>query len=201
MWHAVEEFNPIGRLLAGLGFVLLFAATIIGLFFALHIPWFVSGGFPDPAMGQEMEKFFGYAEWPNLVETLGFILCILISLVGLTLVVTGRRKAGIFHIIRAIIGVATLVTALMIFSEMIPSHFFKAPTTYTLRSHQQEQRDEFRQMLSNQETGRAVGYLVDHVDMDMAIIGGSLLLVSVVTMAWPHKRQKKQIHATQSPTV
>ena len=203
VWHAVEEFNPIGRLLAGLGFVLLFAATIIGLFFALHIPWFVSGGFPDPAMGQEIEAFFGYAEWPNLVETLGFILFILISLVGLTLVVTGRRKAGAFHIIRAIIGVATLVTALMIFSEMIPSHFFRAPATSNPHSPQyrQEQRDEFRQMLSDQETGRAVGYLVDHVDMDMAILGGSLLLVSVVTMAWPHRRQKKQIYATQSPTV
>ncbi len=202
VWQAVDAFNPIGRLLAGLGFVLLFVATIAGLFFALHIPWFVSGGFPDPDLGQKIDAFFGYAEWPNLVETLGALVCFLVILSGLALVITGRRRAGAFHIIRAIIGVAALVTALMIFSETIPSHYFKTPTTTRpLAGYRQAQRDEFRQMISDQEIGRALGYLVDHVDEDMAILGVSLMIVSVVTMAWPARRQTKQIHATQSYTV
>ncbi len=201
VWQAVEEFNPIGRLLSGLGFVLLFAATIGGLFFAFHIPWFVSAGFPDPEIGKELQDFFGYAEWPNLVESLGITLCVLVCLTSLALIITGRRKAGAFHIIRAIVGVTALVVGLFVFSEMIPTYYFKAPSTYSLPSYQQERRDEFRQILDNKETGRAVGYLVDHVDIDMAILGASLTVVSVITMAWPQKRQKKQIHSIETQTV
>jgi TM2 domain-containing membrane protein YozV len=201
VWQAVDKFNPVGRLLAGLGFVLLFVATIAGLFFALHVPWFISGGFPDPGLGQEIEAFFGFPEWPNLVETLGFLVCFLTCLSGLALVIIGRRRAGAFHIIRAVIGVAALVTALMIFSEMIPSHYFEAPTTRPLTGYRQEQRDEFRQMLTDQQTGRALGYLVDHVDDALAILGTGLMIVSVVTMAWPAKRQRKQLYPAPSLTV
>ena len=198
VWQAVDEFNPIGRLLAGLGFLLLFAAILGGLVFALHVPWFVSGGFPDPAIGQKIEDFFGYAEWPRLVETLGSLLCVLVSLAGLALIVIGRRRDGTLHMIRAIAGVAIIVIALLFFAELIPSHFFKAPE-YSLDSRRQVQRDEFQQMLTNQETGRAVGYLVDHAYDNMAVLGTSMLIVSVVTMAWPPKRKKKLVHATQSP--
>ncbi|MCP4455112.1 MAG: protein kinase [Planctomycetes bacterium] len=201
VWQAVEEFNPIGRLLSGLGFVLLFAATVGGLFFALHVPWFVSAGFPNPEVGEAMQDFFKYAEWPNLVESLGITACVLVCLTSLALIITGRRKAGPFHIIRAIIGVTALVIGLLVFSEMIPTYYFKTSDRYTLPSYQQERRDEFRQILDNKETGRAVGYLVDHVDMDMAILGASLTVVSVITMAWPARRQAKQLHAAQTYTV
>jgi len=200
IWQAVEEFNPIGRLLAGLGFVLLLAATLVGLFVALHVPWFVSSGFPDPEIGKQIQDFFGYADWPNLVETIGIVVCALISVASLGLIITGRRKAGAFHIIRAIMGVTALVIALATMSDMIPSHFFKDPG-YTMPAYRQEQRDDFKKMIEDQEVGHAVGYLVDHVDEDMVILGGSLLIVSVITLSWPAKRKKKQIHSVQSQTV
>ncbi|MCF7972202.1 MAG: protein kinase [Phycisphaerae bacterium] len=197
VWQAVEAWNPVGRLLAGLGFVLLFVATIIGLFVALHIPWFVSGGFPNPEIATELQNFFGFAEWPNMVETIGCVVCALIGVLSLALIIIGRRKDGAFHIIRAIIGVSAVVIALMLFAEMIPTYYFK-DTLYTLPDHMAAQRDEFRKMLSDQQVGRAVGFLLEHIYRDMAILGGSLMAVSVATLAWPAKRGKRQIYSIQT---
>jgi hypothetical protein len=200
VWQVVEAWNPIGRLLAGLGFIFLFVTAIVGLFVALHIPWFVSGGFPNQEIATELQSFFGFAEWPNMVEKIGCVVCALIGVLSLALIIIGRRKDGAFHIIRAIIGVVAVIIALMLFSEMIPTYYFK-DTYSTLPAHMATQRDEFRQMLANQEVGRAMGFLMDHMYPDMAILGGSLMIISVITMAWPAKREKTRIPMLHTQAV
>ena len=216
VWRAVSQFDPIGKLLATLGFMLIFVAAMIGMLSAFHLPWFVKAGFPDVQVGQDLTEFFGYEDWPNMIERIAFLLSALTGLLALTLVILARRKSGPLHIVRAVVGFAALMGAIGCYSDLIPQRYFvnvetsdwPSSASYRIGNDQIHlnqypptgvpETQSIQQMLHNGEVGKALGFLVEHARGEAFFFGTVLLVVSLVTLSWPPSRIR-QLKPTVQP--
>jgi hypothetical protein len=173
---AVDQLNPLGHLLAAFGIILLVGMLMVGMVGVFRIPWLVSAGFPDPSVGQEMTKVLGDS-WPMLVDRLIRFVCILLGLASATFFALGRRRAGATHIIRAVIGILLVLSALSILGDMIPQHNCTDGRLVT--------------MWQNGHIGPAIGELFAHTRDDVFIPATCLFLTSIVILAWPSRRRSK----------
>jgi hypothetical protein len=163
-------------LFSGIGFILTFAAIVAGLAVGLHIPWFVAAGWPDADLATELEQFFGYSGWPELVMRLGTILVVVLLLLAAIFTIIGRRHLGARHMIRAVLGLMALFCVLLLFSDAMSGYYFQ----------------DVVNMLEAQEIGPAFEKLLRSTQSEEALFAGALFLVSVVVLAWP-ARQRQMI--------
>ena len=175
-----EPFHPFAFLFSGIGFILIFAAIIAGLAVGLHIPYFVAAGWPDPEIASELEQFFGYPEWPDLVMRMGTALVTILLLFAAVFMIIGRRHLGARHLLRAVLGLAGFLWAVMMFIDQVSGYRF----------------NEVVDMLNSQQIGSAVERLLEICSHEGVIFAGIVFLVSVVVLAWPASR--RQTILTQS---
>jgi len=173
---AVDQLNPLGHLFAAFGTILLVAMLVVGMVGVFRIPWLVSAGFPDPGVGQEMTKVLG-ASWPMLLDRLLRFVCIFLGLASATFFSIGRRRAGATHIIRSVIGILLMLSALSLLGDMIPQHYYTD--------------GRIVDMWQNGQIGPAIEELIAHTRDDVFIPATCLILTSIVILAWPHRRAKR----------
>jgi hypothetical protein len=171
-----EPFHPFAFLFSGIGFILTFAAIVAGLAVGLHIPWFVAAGWPDADLATELEQFFGYSGWPELVMRLGTILVVVLLLLAAIFTIIGRRHLGARHMMRAVLGLMALFCVLLLFSDAMSGYYF----------------EDVVSMLEAQQIGPAFEKLLRSPQSEEALFAGVLFLVSVVVLAWP-ARQRQMI--------
>jgi F0F1-type ATP synthase assembly protein I len=171
-----EPFHPLAFLFSGIGFILTFAAMIVGLAVGLHLPYFVAAGWPDPHAASELEQFFGYPGWPELVMRFGMIVTVILLLLAAVFVIVGRRHLGASHLIRAVLGLAGFVFAVMMLSDAL-----------SLSGHYSE---EVVRMLNSKQIGPALDKLLRLSNTEAAIFAGIIFLASVVILAWPARRKQ-----------
>ncbi|UCE46970.1 MAG: protein kinase, partial [Phycisphaerales bacterium] len=109
-----ERFHPLAFLFSGLGFVLTFVALAVGLFSALHIPYFMGVG--DPHMAADLEDALG-SNWPQLLMDMARIVFIVLMLPAVVCVSIGRRHLGARHLIRGILGLGGLLAAVLMLGD------------------------------------------------------------------------------------
>jgi hypothetical protein len=171
-----ERFHPLAFLFSGIGFILTCVAILVGLAVALHLPYFVAAGFPEPEISIEMEKFFGYPEWPELVMRFGMIAMVILLLIASVFVIIGRRHLGASHLLRAVLGLAGFVFAVTMFSDAL--------------SRSSRYSEEVVRMLNSHQIGPALDKLLRFSNTEAAITAGVIFLASVVILAWPARRKK-----------
>ena len=172
---AVDQLNPLGHLFAALGTILLVAMLIVGMVGVFRIPWLVSAGFPDPSVGQEMTKVLG-ASWPMLLDRLIRFVCIFLGVASATFFAIGRRRAGATHMIRSVVGILFMLSALSFLGDMIPQHYYTDGRIVN--------------MWQNGQIGPAIEELIAHTRDDVFIPASCLFLTSIVILAWPRRRTK-----------
>ncbi|TKJ36485.1 MAG: hypothetical protein CEE38_11775 [Planctomycetes bacterium B3_Pla] len=168
-----EPWHPLAFLFSGIGFILTFAAVVVGVAVGLHLPHFVAAGFPDPGLAQELEQFFGYSSWPELVMRMGTIIVFILLLLAAISTIIGRRHLGALHVIRTVLGLAGFVSAFLVFSDAMSGYHFQ----------------EVVDLLNAQQIGPAFERLLGSTDGE-AIFAGVLFLLSVVILAWPARRRQ-----------
>jgi TM2 domain-containing membrane protein YozV len=175
-----ESFHPLAFLFSGIGFILTCVAILVGLAVGLHLPYFVAAGFPEPEISMELEKFFGYSSWPELVMRFGMIAMVILLLLAAVFVIIGRRHLGASHLIRAVLGLAGFVCAVMMFSDAL-----------SLSGHYSE---EVVRMLNSRQIGPALDKLLRLSNTEAAIFAGIIFLASVVILAWPARRKQTALN-------
>ena len=175
-----EPFHPFAFLFSGIGFILTFAAMIVGLAVGLHLPYFVAAGWPDPHAASELEQFFGYPGWPELVMRFGMIITVIMLLLASVFVIVGRRHLGASHLIRAVLGLAGFVFAVMMLSDAL--------------SLSSRYSGEVVKMLNSRQIGPALDKLLRLSNTEAAIYAGIIFLTSVVILAWPARRKQMTLN-------
>jgi len=169
-----EPWQPFSGLLAALGHVFALAAVLVGLALGLQLPWVLAGGWPDPELTQELNQFFGYSEWPRLIQQGGVIVIIVLLFVAALLIMMGRRKSGAVHLIRAVLGLGGFFWAIQLFRSEAMSR------TYA---------EGIVDLLNQNQVGLALEKLFGAFSQEEAIFAGVITLVSVLVLAWPPRRR------------
>jgi hypothetical protein len=185
MPSAYSGFNPVGFLFSMLGSLLLLAAIVISLAVAMHVTAMISAGLPDPKLAEELTKAFGYSGWPHLLDQIGTGAAVLLMFLAAVFLVIGRGPSGPWHIIRALVGIAALALAMLIFSEAMPTYY------------PQEVVDLFR----TAQFGPAIEKLLEIVGTEEVVVAGVFLLMSMVVLSWPPKRKEPVLAPLQPKGV
>ena len=101
---AVWLTTPTSIMLSFVGGVLLLVALVLGLALAFDLPGAVAAGLPDPSLNSELVNLTGYSDWPRLTFKLGLILVPGTALLAAVFLVAARRRAGIMHMLRVVLG-------------------------------------------------------------------------------------------------
>jgi len=166
-----EPFHPLAFLCSGVGFILVFAAIIIGLAVALHVPYLVAASVPE--LAEEMEDAFGgYTEWPDLFMRLGMIVTAALLVLAAVFIVTGRRHLGARHLVRGVLGLGGLLATVMWLSDGIAWEF--------------RGFNDF----GSEQLGTILERMLEGCQSEEVVIAGIFFLVSVVVLAWPARRKQ-----------
>jgi len=169
-----EPFHPLAFLFSGIGFILTFAAIIAGLAVGLHIPHFVAAGWPNAQLSAQIEQFFGYSDWPELVMRMGTIIVVILLLLAGVCIIIGRRHLGVRHMLRAILGLMAFFCVLLVFSDAMSGSYFQ----------------DVVNMLNSEQIGPAFDKLLSSTHNEQAAFAGVLFLLSVVVLAWPARSRQ-----------
>ncbi len=168
-----EPWHPFSGLICALGHILVLVAVVVGLALALHLPAVVAAGWPDPAIAQQLDEFFHYAEWPRTVEQGGGLLVVGLLFLAALLIMVGRRKSGPAHVIRALLGLGGFFWAIQLFrSEAMSASEAKS----------------IAELIQQHEVGRALERLFSALSQEEAIFAGVIALASILVLAWPPRR-------------
>ena len=109
----LRRWNFLGSFFALVAFVLLLLAAFLTLMTAVNVPEALSAGLPDPSVQHtfNVEIFAGYTEWPELLRRVGMLLSAMTTVLALTAAAMARRRAGILHVLRGMLGILTLVAS------------------------------------------------------------------------------------------
>ena len=169
-----EPFHPLAFLFSGIGFILTFAAIVAGLAVGLHIPHFVAAGWPNAQLSTQIEQFFGYPDWLELVMRMGTIVVVILLLFAGVCIIIGRRHLGVRHMLRAILGLMAFFCVLLVFSDAMSGSYFQ----------------DVVNMLNSQQIGPAFDKLLRSTHNEQAAFAGVLFLLSVVVLAWPARSRQ-----------
>jgi len=169
-----ESFHPLAFLFSGVGFILTFAAILAGLVVGLQIPYYVAAGLPNIQLSAQIEQFFGYSDWPELVMQMGTIVVVILLLLAGICIIIGRRHLGVRHMLRAILGLMAFFCVLLVFSDAMSGSYFQ----------------DVVNMLNSQQIGPAFDMLLRSTHNEQAAFAGILFLLSVVVLAWPARSRQ-----------
>jgi hypothetical protein len=169
-----EPFHPLGFLFSGIGFILTFAAIVAGLAVGLQLPHFVAAGWPNTQLSAQIEQFFGYSEWPELVMRLGTIMVVILLLLAGIFTIIGRRHLGARHMFRAVLGLMAFFCVLLVFSDAMSGSYFQ----------------DVVNLINSQQIGPAFDILLRSTHNEQAAFAGVLFLMSIVVLAWPARNRQ-----------
>ena len=173
-----ERFHPLAFLFSGIGFILTFVAVLAGLAVALHFPYFMAAGVPDPDLPAYLDRTFGDSNWPKLMMDMGMVIVFALILPAAVFVSMGRRHLGARHLIRGVLGLAGLLAAVTLLSDGISYSFGRAQLNPTLGSP---------------KIGPIIECLLKGLQNEEAVFAAIIFVISVVILAWPARPRKMML--------
>ncbi len=177
-----EPVDIFGSICGAAGVVCLLLAIVIGLLTALHAPDVVAAGFPDPSVAEQLNKVFGYTQWPGLLERIGSMLAAVLLLFAAAFGVIGRKRHGASHIMRVLIGIAGLFAMQAMMMEI-----FARRDAALVAS-----------MLKGKQIGPALEAIMGHFRGPEPYLAAGLFIFSVVLLAWPPRKRYKELTTVSS---
>lgn len=183
----VKTWSFWAGLLAFIGYMLLLTGLLIGLGSGgLHLPWLLSA--TDEVANRNLERDFGYADWPRLMEGIGWLVCTGFLLLAILFLLLGRRRHGINHLVRAVVGVTLLTVWLAFLSYGLPGRdlYFS---------------DAFRLHAIAGRVGPAMDQVLGAIRIHLVIGSMVALVAGLVVLAWPagSKRQRLSQNPVSRP--
>ena len=100
-------------------FTLMLASILAGLIVALDLPHMLAAGTIDPQLAEEMNQqvFANYPQWPQLISRILIAAAFVLMAAAVIVLVIARRSGGVLHMLRAVVGAAGLLFALLPLSK------------------------------------------------------------------------------------
>jgi hypothetical protein len=110
----VRVFNFFRNLVVGTSLTtLLLIGTAAFLFLAMDIPGMLAAGIPDRDIPAKMTRDFGFAAWPQLLRTIGYVVGWGALMLAAAVLIVSRRNTYGLHIVRGMFGVAVYTGSLL----------------------------------------------------------------------------------------
>jgi len=170
-----EPFHPLAFLFSGLGFVLTFLAVIVGLLFALHFPYFLQSGWPDPDLTIELRNALG-ANWPKMLMDMTRIVFVVLMLPAALCVSLGRRHLGARHLIRGILGLGGLFAAVLLLADGM-YWIFRGVS----------------EVGGSEELGPVLERVLKGCQSEEAVYAAIIFVISGIILSWPAKPRKMML--------
>ncbi|MHC4203670.1 MAG: protein kinase domain-containing protein [Planctomycetota bacterium] len=171
-----EPFHPLAFLFSGLGFVLTFLAIVVGLISALHVPYFLETGWPDPDLAINLKNALG-PNWSQLLMDMARIVFIVLMLPAALCVSLGRRHLGARHLIRGIVGLGGLLGAVMLLADGM---------LWKFRGMGEE--------INHGELGPILEHILKGLQSEEAVFAAIIFVISVIILSWPAKPRKMMLN-------
>ncbi|MGE5296850.1 MAG: protein kinase domain-containing protein [Solirubrobacterales bacterium] len=168
-----EPFDPLGGLFAAVGHIVSFAAIVIGLAVAMHLPAIANAAWPNAQPIMEVRGTLGEA-WPGIVEQAGTMLFAVLLFMAAVLIMIGRRRNGPAHLIRALLGLVGFFWAILFLRGEVMS---------------QNKIQDVVSLLQQNQVNQAMEALFRMFSHEEAVVAGVIMLVSVLVMSWPPRRR------------
>lgn len=167
----IEVVSPLFTVIAG--FFLTFAFSV-GLIVAVDVPVIISAGLPDADLARELDDLFGYRGWPELAGKIGMVITFGSAFMAACFLCVARRKAGVAHISRAVLGSFGILFALVpVLRESLRSIRW----------------DLVAPLITGDQVGPGVEMILDEINLRGTCTAGIILLISIAMLAWPARWQ------------
>jgi hypothetical protein len=95
-------------------FLLLVPTAAVTLLTTIDLPKALSVGLPDTHTLRTLDReiFPGYPQWPELLLRIGILITSMLTILTLAACATARRRGGILHVLRGILGISTLLVSI-----------------------------------------------------------------------------------------
>ncbi|MHC4325400.1 MAG: TM2 domain-containing protein, partial [Planctomycetota bacterium] len=171
-----ERFHPLAFLFSGIGFILTFIAVMIGLAVALHLPHVIATGWPRPDMMMYLENTLG-SNWPQILMDMGRIVFIVLMLPAAVCVSISRRHLGACHLIRGILGLGGLLSAVLLLADGMYWKFRSVETA-----------------TGTEELGPILERILKGCQSQEAVFAAIIFVISVIILSWPAKPRKMMLN-------
>ena len=165
------SFKPFAYLLAGLGYVLLFIALILGIVAAVRLPVIIEGAIPD--LASQFQQVLGNG-WAVMLSMVLFLGTIILGALAATSIIIARRRHGVWHMLRSITGMSGFVISLLMTHDT-------CSRSYTVAS------------LKSVFSGQSDKLFEGRFYMENLVTAAIIFIVSVVILAWPPKPQQLEL--------
>lgn len=157
--------------------LMVFAGLLIALPLALQIPEAVSVNVFGSGFGNHISSTLGYDEWPRLFRNLGFPAAITLLISAGILMTIARRREGIMHMFRALLGIGGLLLAVPLAAGALYRKDSVSVIWRPMVDHLQADR-----------IGPAIETFIQGVQSAPLTFAAIFLVVSILLLAWPPKR-------------
>ncbi len=164
---SLNSLNPFPMLLAIVGYFFIFIGFVIGMLVACKIPHLLAG---DYSANREMTKLFQSDNWANILSSMGLILTSMLLLIATICLLISRRRHGIKHMLRAIMGIVGITIIFVLTSD-------------TIGLYQIE-----RILESRKRNSIAIGQYLEVFTNDVFIPVTVLIIITIMIFAWPPKQ-------------
>ncbi len=168
-----EPFDPLGGLFAAVGHIVAFAALVIGVAIAVHLPSISNAAWPNAEPVMHIREALGET-WPGIVEQAGTMLFGVLLFMAAVLIMIGRRKNGPAHLIRALLALVGFFWAILFFRSEVMS---------------QGDLQNVVNLFQQNQVSPAMDALFRVFSQEEAMVAGVIMLVSVFVMSWPPRRR------------
>jgi len=160
-----------GMFFALVAFLLLVPAMALTLLTALDVPKALSVGLPDPQAAHTLntEIFSGYMEWPALLSRVGVVVAGLMTVLTLAASALARRRGGVLHVIRGMLGIAMLLVSIGLLGGAFSRNGWWAVAEYV-------HRDQF---------AAALAAFLDRFNGHVLLMAVGTFIIAMVIIVWP----------------
>jgi len=159
-------------MLASLAVLIMAVGIVIAICCALDLPGMIQAGL-FPGLARELERdVFGTPAWPQILHRVGKAVVIIVMLLSAAVLVFARRRAGLAHMLRAVVGTLGLLAALSSLRGALARIDWST----------------IAERINNNWTGAAIETFLDGVRRNDAILAGVLFLAAIFVLAWPERR-------------
>jgi len=163
--------------------LLLVPAMALTLATALDVPEALSMGLPDAHTLRTLDQqiFPGYPQWPALLLRVGIVLSGVLAMLALAACATARRRGGMLHVARGVLGIATmLVSVALIGAAFSRNAWWEVADKVHLNQH-----------------AAALAAFLDRFDPRVLLLAAAAFIVATVLLVWPARDQMRVAPSNQ----
>jgi hypothetical protein len=156
--------------LAVFGTVLLNISLAVSLALVANVPEMLAAGIPRPQIAVNLAREIG-PEWPQFLHTVGSVVAFVGFFLTAVLLMLARRRAGVAHMLRAVVSLGGLIVALLILGRSFRGEWIAVGGKNGVHVVSSIQR------------------FLNDASVPAAIMAGGIAIAAIMLLVWPAKRR------------